>query len=1168
MRTNHLLTTLALAALLVPVQASATKSMSLGNITCETMYENVYADADGYISSITYSVPVTNDGDETLVPGDENYAISLYDFSDDIVLQTVPIEVTIEPGETVTVDVDWNFSIAPIIEKRGMPEDKWRLEFEIQNPMNEAIVRTFDWRDVYPYSLLYQIKDTSNSDVTSLSFGFISEPVMKSIKIRATGSADVVVASTDIPEGYTVTPNIFTVAGNMHADATHEQLVNITLGVDVPGVLAGDIVFNLDNGEQIVIPVTGAVVDDETFFEGFELPTGVSLSGYVPNGWIFGERWSVASMTSSMSSDNDKYLVQHNSSNDGYESMIITPRLLVEDGQTFIFEAAKRNNDSKITVYVSSDRSNWTPVKTITTNASDPNDKFSMETAGSSYYDYKMKTFSLTGIPAGEIYLGFEGLYARINNCFGFKRAQVDHDFILTSSNVPASGVENNPYKVTLSAKNLLTTAEAAESYTVTLYVDNEAVATAETSLWEAGATNDFTLSFVPHKTGDLEVYAEIKAGNVAVATPISSVSFRAETLEGLIKVGTPSDAAIAAVSGRGKTPFDVYYKNTSSQTIYPADFLAQYGLTPGTKITGIRYAVGKCSTSSNKEYDAAAGVLMAEVEQSTITPSTAIDMTGLEPLNALTVGDDGRYVHNHHYSFVSGQSSYDAFSVDFKEPFVYEGGNLAVMPFTESTASGGWIGSTWFELSDELGADCNASVWRGNDTYSTYLSSGYTQATYIPVITFVIAKDPITISGTVTDSQSNEPVAGAEITLVSGDVIYRGVTAEDGTYSIDVFQSDLDYTITVEEPNYSVLTDEVSFAEGSVLRDFELNLEVAVNAPTNLSGKVDHDIFTGRNDILLTWDMEITDDFEQFVVTLNGVEVATTDQNDYILENVADGDHVVGVSARYAGAQSEAVTAEFCLTSDNYAKATFNVASNNNVIPEDLSVRLEGENGDYLIPVIEATAEAASLPKGSYVASVEAKHYDAWSQEIVLDADKAVDVNLVETLVAPFNLSVEEILNEETNEYDYVMSWNSTTGNEETTPDVGNVLSYNVKLNGNVVATVTEPTYTFSGLDEGQNTAAVSANYVSGTSAETTYLFDVMTGIDRVGAPTPFAAVTGLRGEISVKASQAADIVVTDMAGRTVAVSSIEEGEARIAVASGVYLVKVNNMVAKVVVR
>lgn len=80
--------------------------------------------------------------------------------------------------------------------------------------------------------------------------------------------------------------------------------------------------------------------------------------------------------------------------------------------------------------------------------------------------------------------------------------------------------------------------------------------------------------------------------------------------------------------------------------------------------------------------------------------------------------------------------------------------------------------------------------------------------STPLPVVHFVVTNEPATVTGTITDSETNKAVVNANVKFVSGDIEYSGTTDENGQYSIEVIKTGLTYKAEVTAEGYKTLGD------------------------------------------------------------------------------------------------------------------------------------------------------------------------------------------------------------------------------------------------------------------------------------------------------------------------------------------------------------------------
>lgn len=790
--------------LMIPSVCRAEASISISQckfVTPSQTIGKIVADEQNHVT-VKLSMTVENNGDVDLNPGDEGYSLTLTAGSStpyvDLVTMNIPEALAV--GESKAIEVSGTFDLNDAISSTsGLGSGgSVRCRFNIRDNIT-LISNYIVWFDAYPWGTHFALRTTTNSDISSLSFGFVNgEPVSQTVRVRNMGAAPLNVTSVDMPDGFTCSPEApFTVP------SVSETLcyvdVTITLGTGTPGVLAGDAVFNVENAEPQSVAVSGAVVDSEHFYEDFE-------ASDLPLGWVFGESWQLNSTASAILGSGNTKSLDHKSAN--YSSLAITPRLVVEEGDKMVFQAGSQSTssrDSYLGISYSTDRVNWIPLYTITNTSTnhDPGDyKFSSTSPGYSYQGSAMQLYTISGIPAGEYYIAFDGEYCRIDNVFGFKKADVTSDLMITKSSLPSSVMTNNEYVASVSVRNLLDVAQAADSYTVTLYVGGKAVATADAPEIAPGETVGLTMSYIPHEVGAADAYVEIKVGETAVRTATVELNISQEVLKNDVQVGsiTTADTSLPIC--------DNWYRS-ESQVIYTEETLNEYGITPGTVIKGVNYLAYPTQTGFDRS--ASLKAYVRKVDETSITSASGTyEMTD----DDLVMSDDA-----YRFSLENGaEGEYQKFlPIEFNEPITYEGGSIVIgIQF--------YYGGTYgrFKAALDKSHFPNSSAYRRSDNNDLPTKS-WSYPAGMPVTVFNLVAEPVRISGSVVDDASGSPVAGAEVILQSGEVIYKGVTDEQGVYSIDVIQADKEYTVSVDDPNHKVYSDVVSFTDGSVEKEIRL---------------------------------------------------------------------------------------------------------------------------------------------------------------------------------------------------------------------------------------------------------------------------------------------------------------------------------------------------------
>ena len=725
--------------------------------------------------TVAFDVTLTNTGEVDLNPGAENYSLSIINQEGDVVFATVPVEVPLAVGATTESPVRVEASL-----------DATTYSERARYDVRENITGTSSygsWIEPIPYVGILDVR-ASNGESTEgnvYDFGIVmNEPMTMQFSLRNYGGKPLTVSSVTLPDGFSVSLDLPLVV-NPDDDIDF----NVVLGTESAGMKSGDIVFVNDGTTEPKISVVGSVPAQDSWYEDFE--------DELSSAFICPDSWSRSSYPSELQTTTSKYWMEN--SNSSTPEMLISPKVTVVDGDALSFKAAKRASYSGfLNVYYSPDRVTWTKVREISTDSDDPENKFSSETTSYTGDSYKFSTFVVDNIPAGEWYIGFESGYARLDDVLGYKLATVAHDLYVTESKFPLSGSVNHTYTASAVVKNMNSVAEAAGTYTAKLYVGGKVVAESQAadSEWAAGESKTFALSYTPHEAGPVEAYMELSVGEYVVKTAVTTVEIEAES-------GVAEKQVGESTSTDSNVPFAMNWKNSQSQTVYTPEML---GLDAGSDIVSLGYD-GYCT--NDKDLTFHIKVWMKNVEQSDMTTDKVVDVS---TMTLVYEGD--------HKIDVQGSSSETVRLLDLplSQPFTYDGTNLCVM--LESTSDD--YKSVTFAKDSSFS---NAAVYRRSDSS---LPDTWSSVNGIPVTYIGTNREVPTISGQVTDASTTDAIAGAAVELVAGEVIYSTTTDDAGNYSMEVFQSDKDYTMTVSAEGYDSVTETVSLAAGSVVKNVALS--------------------------------------------------------------------------------------------------------------------------------------------------------------------------------------------------------------------------------------------------------------------------------------------------------------------------------------------------------
>lgn len=771
----------------------------------------VDCDAEGNFP-ISYEVSITNNGDIDLTEGTKGYSLSVKNYGEELIF-TQPLKGNLAVGASTTVTVTGtaNYAMYPN-----------RNRYDVYEDLTNTY-KVGSWIEPMPYKPVLAMRDSDGkieNGKATYAWGMVKESTDKTFEISNDGPAPLKLTSVVVPEGFTTS-----LTAPLTLEGHTKQQFTITMPATTPGIYSGEFKVSAEGVDDFKFNVSATVLDPSKYYVNFndnKIPEG----SYVEAGWKVDQR-------DSESSDNP-YLLANGSQDT--DDKFVTPLLKVAQGEKMTVDVARSNyynggDGVYLNIYYSADRTNWTLARKITA------DELSDERAVNyTYYYSKLKTFVIDNIPAGNYYIGFGAGYTAIDNIYGFEKVDVAHDLMLAASYMPKTAVVNNTYTATATLRNINAKEEAADSYTASLYFDGEVVATAPAQAIAGGADAEFTFSYTPHKVGAVEAYIEFKnaADNYVVTTEKVSVDVKEELPVGTVTVGNGKTSANRA----GIAFYDGNSDGAHIDNLYKADMLTKYGIAKGTKITSVTYT-GTCSQDREvKVYDLTAYV-------GTVDAAKFEKGKGYESLQKVNVYTDQTI------NFVDG-NTYTT-TITLPEPIVWDGTSaIRVLTYVKADK----YVNVKFNADDENKTSYYGNGELGNEsaTYSEYSTA---------VAEFGFQTEPSVMSGKIT--WKNKAVAGATVTLTSGDVIYTGESNDEGAYSINVIQNDKKYHLTVAAPGYIDYAekDSVEFS-GNVAKDIALEVE-----PVALTvGEDGNALFSATRAI----DFSLTPEVEAYVVTaVNG---------------------------------------------------------------------------------------------------------------------------------------------------------------------------------------------------------------------------------------------------------------------------------------------------------
>lgn len=362
-------------------------------------------------------------------------------------------------------------------------------------------------------------------------------------------------------------------------------------------------------------------------------------------------------------------------------------------------------------------------------------------------------------------------------------------DLYIVSSTLPATATVNTLYTATVDVQNVNAAAFAADRYTVKLYVDGEVVAEAASKDIAAGATEQFTLSYMPHATGTAATYVEIAWDAATAKTETVSVAVAEEVAGGDLQIGS------VTTTTNQTAPANTFYYNSLSTMVYERSLMTD--LPAGASLTRLQF---KGNTEGSNVINTTVQVWLANTTDDETVASFDTDNMTLVYDGAVSIR----------------QSAKVKYDLTLDEPFRYAGDNLRVVVRTASVGKS--YGQTYFNV------DQNHTAYMKSADDADEMLASDAAAKSLPVL-YVQYTNARQLTGTVTDSESGEGIAGVTVTATAGDVTYTAETDSEGSYQMTVVQFDKTYTVTLSgAADYNDAAPQTAdFAAGDVVLDFVL---------------------------------------------------------------------------------------------------------------------------------------------------------------------------------------------------------------------------------------------------------------------------------------------------------------------------------------------------------
>lgn len=763
---------------------------------------SVDADESGN-ATITFRVKIANTGEVDFTPGDENYSISIVNYSNgNAVVGTKDIDFLLAAGATSEV-----FEVSAVVPVTEEAYDRYDVMENISGTTKFGA-----WVTLYPnkpdFFLSFQDEAEVLEPGTEVQFGLSQTDVTKGFRLRNnSGGAPATITEITLPEGFA-----YKITDEGGAEKTlpavipaHDELeLTVTMLSEVPGSKSGDMVIKAEGYEDFVFPVSGQIVDPSKLYVNFEdnkFPVGT---------YVEGDTWSISNFPSEAGLEDNRYCAENGLSSDEMDKLIL-PKVHVAAGETMVFSAARRSNSSVVNVYYSSDRSDWHLVRSLSTDSEAAEEDLLPDTnVGTASYDsYAFKQYTIDNIPEGDWYIAFESGYARIDDIMGYTLLEMPQADLIVGSKFPETATVNYDYKVALDIQNIGNPIEEGQ-LTAKFYLENNVVKEVPVPAMATGESAAVDVVYTPREDGQFNIKVTIE-GLDCTFSEENQITVAQETPVAAVQVGTSTTESQNA-------SLNLFYMNSETETIYTKDLI---DLPAGTMIHKIVFRGYNTNTDHTTN-------VSAWIE------NTTDGVFAGAPETSYSVPVDGmKQIYDGDYTFrqAGGNGNLvDMLVFELAEPFEYTGENLRVVVRSSADSFNNKI---YFDTDDNVN---NASIIRHTDS-GVLAEKSWSLQSAMPVMTLQVEKELTVLSGKVVSSKDQSAIEGAQVKLVSGNVEYSGVTDGEGEYSIGVYQDTKEYTVIAEKEGYFRYEGQISFPEGSTTKDISMDVAtgfrlVSANVP------------------------------------------------------------------------------------------------------------------------------------------------------------------------------------------------------------------------------------------------------------------------------------------------------------------------------------------------
>lgn len=218
-------------------------------------------------------------------------------------------------------------------------------------------------------------------------------------------------------------------------------------------------------------------------------------------------------------------------------------------------------------------------------------------------------------------------------------------------------------------------------------------------------------------------------------------------------------------------------------------------------------------------------------------------------------------------------------------------------------------------------------------------------------------------------------------------------------------------------------------------------------------------------------------DEPHHYAVYLDGNEAGTVQNNSFFFENLPAGTHTLGVKAVYKVSESPVADTRIEVPDASaYADVKVQVTANGGSA-EGIAVSYLSGSYQVTDTIEGGLSHFPSLQKGEYVIGINDDRYQPLDTLVNIDRDMTIRLELIEKIVAPYNLSVDFTYRDTDKTTDALFRWNQDFGWSDSFEEYddfatrfGDWVTYDVDRLQHYLLSVNNQKVTFPGFDDGES--------------------------------------------------------------------------------------------------